>query len=252
MKRLYKSILGIIFFAAVLLVWLAYPVQGVPMLSYHMVNTLPETYSIDPAEFEKHMKYLAEHGYTAISLQQFFKARNQQEVLPAKPVIITFDDGYQDNYQNALPIMEQYGMKGTVFIITDSVGKPNYLSWNEIREMQQRNTEIGSHTVTHVKLKELSYADQLKEVAESKQILEKQVGKPVEFLAYPYGGYNDSATKALQAAGYLGACSGKAGLNNHTTDPYALKRISIPRPRYGMWEFRLRLLRADVCAKLGK
>lgn len=252
MKRLYKSILGIIFFVMALFTWLIYPVQGVPMLSYHMINSLPETYSIDPGEFEHHMKYLAEQGYTAISLQQLFLARNHQWALPAKPVIITFDDGYQDNYQNALPIMEKYGMRGTVFIITDSVGKPNYLSWDEIRVMQQRNTEIGSHTLTHVKLKELSYADQLKEMAGSKKILEKQLGKPAEFLAYPYGSYNDSVTKALQEAGYLGACSGKVGLNDNVTNPYALKRISIPRPKYGMWEFRLRMLRANVYAKMGR
>lgn len=252
MNRLYKAILGIIFFAVAIISWLLYPAHGVPILAYHMVNSQPETYSIDPEEFERHMRYLAEHGYTAISLQEFFQAMDYNEALPEKPVIITFDDGYLDNYQTALPIMEKYGMKGTVFVIAGDVGKPGYLSWDRIKEMRQRKTEIGSHTTTHAKLKDLSYDDQFKETAEAKKLLEGQLQRPVEFMAYPYGGYNDSVVKAIQAAGYLGACTGKAGLNNRSTDHYALRRINIPRPRCGLWEFRLRLLRADIWAKIGK
>lgn len=252
MNRLYKAILGIIFFAVAVTGWLIYPVRGIPVLSYHMVNAQPETYSIDPADFEDHMRYLAENGYTAISLKQFYAATQHQETLPAKPVIITFDDGYQDNYQIALPVMEKFGMKGTVFVIVDNVGKPGYLSWQQIKEMQQRNTEIGSHTLTHAKLNELAYNDQVKETLDSKTKLEGQLGIAVDFLAYPYGKYNESAIHVLQQAGYLGACSGRPGLNTDSTNAYALKRISIPRPKFGMWEFRLRLLRATIWEKIGK
>lgn len=251
MKPFYKVLLGIIFFAGAAIAWLLLPAAGIPILAYHMVNPQEDTYSIDPAEFERQMRYLTENGYTAISLKELFQASGHPEALPAKPVVITFDDGYEDNYSIALPILQKYGMKGTVFVVAANVGTPGYLTWQQIKEMQLRYTEIGSHTLTHVTLRDLNYAEQVKELADSKKILETQLGQPVEFLAYPYGGYNESVINALKQTGYLGACTGKTGLNTASTPPYFLKRISVPKPKYGMWEFRLRLLRANIYEKIG-
>lgn len=238
--------------AIILLVtlWLLAPGAGVPILAYHQVSSVPEIYSIDPEEFEQQMEYLASHGYTAISLAELFATKNGGGELPKKPVIITFDDGYADNYLTALPIMEKYHMKGTVFIISGQVGQPEYMTWEQIRAMQAKKTEIGSHTHSHVAVTDVNQAQLVDELVRSKQLLEVNLGQPVEFLAYPYGQYNQQAIDALRQAGYRGACTGLPGLGKTSGDPYQLKRVNVPRPKYGLWEFRLRLIRAQIYAKL--
>jgi peptidoglycan/xylan/chitin deacetylase (PgdA/CDA1 family) len=247
MKRTFQ-IIGALMLATVL--WLSVPSDGVPILAYHQVSSLPEVYSIDAVEFEQQMQYLAEHGYTAISLAELFAAGKSGTKLPSKPIIISFDDGYEDNYQTALPIMEKYHLKGTVFVIAGQVGQTEYMSWEQLKAAQARGMEIGSHTLNHVALNEISPAEQLNELVRSKQMLEAKLGCPVQFLAYPYGQYNSSTIATLQQAGYSGACTGLPGLAVTKGDVYQLKRVNVPRPKYGLWEFRLRLLRAQIYGKL--
>lgn len=250
MSRAYRTTALFFFVLFLAAIWLVYP-AGVPILAYHMVSDEPEIYSVDSRDFETQMSYLAAQGYTAISLAELFDATGGKARLPAKPVVITFDDGYEDNYSQALPIMEKYGMKATVFVIAGSVGQPGYLSWQQIQEMHNRHTEIGSHTMTHMALNELSPAERRQEIVDSKILLEQHLGTPVEFLAYPYGQFDTAIQEILREAGYRGACSGIAGFNLKGGNAYALKWVNIPRPQYGLWEFRLRLLRANVYSKLG-
>jgi peptidoglycan/xylan/chitin deacetylase (PgdA/CDA1 family) len=230
--------------------WLLVPSAGVPILAYHQVSTEPEVYSIDPDKFEEQMHYLSNNGYTAISLAELFAANSGGQPLPPKPVIITFDDGYTDNYQTALPIMEKYGMKGTVFVIAGQVGQPGYMTWDQIKFMQAKGIEIGSHTYSHIALTDIGQPQLVDELGRSKQVLETNLAKPVNFLAYPYGQYNPSTIAAVKQAGYIGACSGLPGLGTIKDDAYQLKRVNIPRPKYGLWEFRIRLMRAEIFAKL--
>jgi peptidoglycan/xylan/chitin deacetylase (PgdA/CDA1 family) len=230
--------------------WLLIPSSAVPILAYHQISEEADVYSVDPQEFEEQMRYLVENGYQAVSLQELFDSYAGRITLPAKPVVITFDDGYVDNYTAALPIMERYGMRATVFIIINVVGQPDYLSWQQIEEMSNRHTEIGSHTMNHVALSEITPTERLLEITASKALLEQRLGKPVEFLAYPYGKFDVATEDSLRQAGYRGACSGVAGLNFSDDNPYTLKRINVPRPRYGLLEFRLRLLRAELVSKL--
>lgn len=231
-------------------IWLVAPGAGVPLLAYHQVSNVPEVYSIDPEQFEEHMQYLASHGYTAISLAELFDSRSSARPLPPNPVIITFDDGYTDNCLTALPIMEKYGMKGTVFVIAGQVGQTEYLTWDQIRFMQAKGTEIGSHTYSHIALSGLDQPRLMDELTRSKQVLESNLGKPVDFLAYPFGQYDAAAITGVKQAGYAGACTGEPGQVTAGVDAYKLKRVNIPRPKYGLWEFRLRLLRAQIYAKL--
>ncbi|TWH45193.1 polysaccharide deacetylase family protein [Sporomusa sp. KB1] len=230
--------------------WLLAPGGGVPILAYHQVSSLPEIYSIDADEFDQQMQYLAENGYTAISLSELFAARQGGGKLPSQPVVITFDDGYEDNYLTALPIMEKHGMKGTVFVIAGQVGQTEYMTWEQLKALQQKGMEIGSHTFSHVALNEISPPEQLAELVRSKQVLETNLGQPVEFLAYPYGQYDSVTIAGVQQAGYTGACTGRPGLGTTSGDVYQLNRVNIPRPKYGLWEFRLRLLRAQIYGKL--
>ena len=231
------------------LVW--WPAVGVPILAYHQVSAADEIYSVTAAQFEEQMNYLHENGYTSIHLQQLNDSFEGKFILPDKPIVITFDDGYEDNLLAALPIMEKYDMQSTIFIATSLVGTPDYLSWQQIADIQARNTEIGSHTMTHVGLASVSAEQQRFEIRGSKAALEQHLGKPIIFFAYPYGQFTPITQQLLREAGYLGACSGIPGLNRKGVDVYALKRVNVPHPRYGLWEFRLRLLRANLYSKLG-
>lgn len=237
---------------SIFIVWLlVYPAAGVPVLAYHMVSSVPERYSIFPEEFDEQMRYLTDNGYKAVSLAEMVDGLAGRGQLPAKPVVITFDDGYRDNLTTALPIMEKYGLRGTVFVIASQVGQADYLTWDEIKEMQRRGTEIGSHTVSHAVLTDITLPEREREVRLSKEMIEDQLGTKVEFLAYPFGQFDASMFDILQQAGYRGACTGLAGQNKSGVNPYALKRVNVPLPRFGLWEFRIRLLRAEIYSKLG-
>ncbi|MDT8904046.1 polysaccharide deacetylase family protein [Anaeroselena agilis] len=232
-------------------VWAAWPAAGVPILSYHKVGDTEEAYSVAPADFERQMAYLADKGYTAITMADLFGRLTAGKPLPARPVVITFDDGYADNYYTALPIMAKYGMRATVFVVTDFLGERPYLTWDEVKALRAAGTEIGSHSLAHRALPELPADERLRDVAASKEGLEWRLDAPVRFFAYPFGRYDAASEEALQAVGYRAAVSTRLGLNNPGDDLYALKRINIPRSRWGLLEFRLRLLRANVYEKLG-
>lgn len=246
MKRVHKISLAVVTVGLLFFVLFSCVPLGVPILAYHMVGQEEELYSVSPAEFDRQLAYLKDKGYTAVSLQELFSGFAGKTALPAKPVVITFDDGYRDNYLTALPILEKHGMKATVFVVAGQAGQGEYLSWDQMRALHKRGTEIGSHTVRHLALSEISPAEQLQEAVESKKILEKELGVPIAFLAYPYGKFTEETVAALQAAGYHGACSGLPGLNAPDTPRYSLKRVNVPRPRLGLWEFKIRLLRAEI------
>ncbi|MBP2655253.1 MAG: polysaccharide deacetylase [Firmicutes bacterium] len=232
--------------------WLAWPAKGVPVLAYHQVSYDDDLYSVSPDDFERQMDYLASQGYSAVTLEDLTQYMAGSGQLPDKPVVITFDDGYQDNYTTALPIMEKYGMRSTVFVITDKIGQPGYLSWQEIRDMRRRGTDIGSHTVGHVVMSDISLDECQKEVTVSKQLLEQGTGQLVKYLAYPYGKFDIAMFDILRQAGYKGACAGITGLNKLGENPFRIKRIGIPRSRAGLLEFKLRLFRASVYSKIGR
>lgn len=243
--KLFRKILLLAGFAFVLF-RLFSPPEGIPILAYHRVNSDGEMYSISPGDFEAQLRYLKEKGYATVSLAEMQEAFAGKRSLPVKPIVITFDDGYADNYLQALPLLEKYGFTATVFVLAGHVGQPEYLSWEQIRAMQERRTEIGSHTFSHADLNRLTPDEQRRELAESKRLLEEKLGTPVEYLAYPYGQFSPALFALLEETGYRGACTGLSGFNGMGTPPYALKRINIPQPRYGLYEFRARLLRAQV------
>lgn len=232
-------------------VWATWPAAGVPMLAYHKVGDTEEAYSVAPGDFERQMAYLADKGYTAVTMADLVNHMTAGKPLPPRPVVITFDDGYADNYFTALPIMAKYGMRATVFVVTDFLGERPYMTWDELKALRAAGTEIGSHTLHHRALPDLPAGERLRDLAMSKEGLEWRLDAPVRFLAYPFGSYDADTIAALKAAGYRAAASTRLGLNNPGDDLYALKRINIPRSRWGMLEFRLRLLRANVYAKLG-
>lgn len=260
-KRKSSNWLGLIFGAAAVLVILtaavfgvtaAFPPEGVLILEYHKVNDWSEdSYTVKPEDFAAQMDELRAQGYETISILDFLRAKKGKQILPEKAVIVTLDDGYKDNYTDMLPIMESRGMKATVFMVTNDIGLPGYLTWDMLRDMQNRGIEIGSHTANHLPLTEMSPADAREEVQLSKTLLEWNGIKTIFGLSYPNGKYKDFMPQMLKESEYLAAVTGDAGLNTFETNPYLLHRINIPRPHFGIEEFRLRIWKAKIFARLG-
>ncbi len=201
----------------------------VPILMYHHVGDNPRSKSqasmVSPENFARQMKYLHDHRYHVMSLDELVTAIAQKRDLPRNSVVITFDDGYENNYTRAFPVLRQYGFPATIFLISDLVGEEGYLTWEQIREMQAAGLSFGSHTRRHPFLPVLDDASARDEIINSRKILEEKLGQPVLYLAYPSGGYNEKIEQITREAGYKGAVTTNRGFARLNRDVYALKRV---------------------------
>lgn len=229
-----------------------YPPQGTLILEYHKINDrTKDDYTVSTADFAAQMDALKEDGYTTISVLDFLRAKKGKQELPEKPVIVTFDDGYSDNYTEALPILEKRGMKATLFMVTNDIGLPGYLSWDQLFDMEKRGIELGSHTANHLPLTNMTLDEARDELQKSKLQMEWKGLKTIFVLSYPNGKYDKYMPKLLKEQEYLAAVTGDAGVNTFQTDPYRLLRTNVPPPRFGIREFRLRIWKAKAMALLG-
>ena len=251
--------IGGIFFVAALFLVLIFCLptpEGFPILEYHQITDNPdpraEIYSVPPAEFSAQLDYLQENGYTTITLNDYMTARRYGKKLPAKPIVLTFDDGYENNYTEMLPILEAHGMTAVVYVITNFLGKPDYMTFEQVQDMQRRGLEIGSHSADHLPLPALSGDFLDNQIRQSKILLEWSGLDPIGSFSFPHGIYNEKIIEMLKSENYLTAVTGEAGLNNFETDPYKLRRIHIRKPHFGILEFRWRLLKADIFERLKK
>ena len=244
----------LLFLAFVAWVLTAEPPAGFPILEYHMVTENPrpgaEKYVVPPADFAEQLDYLASEGYTTITPQDYARARKGKQTLPEKPVILSFDDGYEDNHRVVLPMLEEHGMKAVFYVVTNDIGLPGYMTWDNLFDMERRGMEIGSHTANHIPLTTLPPEKQREELRLSKLMLEWKGLKTIYSFSYPTGAYDEGIVTMLAEEDYLTAVTGEAGLNNVETNPYLLHRVNIPPPHFGLTEFRLRLMKADIAARL--
>ena len=220
------------------------------VLNYHKVDNTFISLAVRPDDFDKQMQYLSDNGYNTITPDELYDSLAGNKELPENPVLITFDDGYEDNYTTMLPIIEKYNMKAVVYMVTNDIGKSGYLTWDELRDMQERGVEIGSHTANHQPLTKLERDKQIEEMHLSKLLMEWNGIKTVFSFSYPNGAYDENMPMLLQENEYLTAVTGDAGLNTMTTNPYLLQRLNIPRPRFGLLEFKLRLFKAELFTRL--
>lgn len=185
----------------------------IPILIYHYIGNNPnpkdlarDNLSVSPDKFEAQMEYLSEGGFNTLTLDKMYQALKTGSTLPPKSVILTFDDGYIDFYFNAYPILKKYGLSATVFIPTALMNQGYYLSWDQIREMDSSGLiSFQSHSVSHADLPSLDHDQLFFQLRESKKTLEQVLGKPVDFLAYPYGTSNSDVWQATKEVGYLAA-----------------------------------------------
>lgn len=203
--------------------------SGIPVLNYHQINDVDENMlTVSTTEFETQMTWLEENGYKTITISELLNALEGKESLPERPVLITFDDGYIDNYQCAFPILKKHNMKACIFLISEYVSLyPNYLTWEQLSEMQLSGIEFGSHTVDHNVLTELSPNSVNHELADSKSVLERRLGRRVEVLAYPCGFTNEYIKTRVNATGYRAAFTVNLGNVQPDDDLYALNRVPI-------------------------
>lgn len=224
----------------------------VPVLNYHKVDSLYHSLSLTPQEFEEQIRYLSEQGYHSITPDQLMAYLRHGKSLPDKPVLITFDDGYRDNYTNAFPILKKYGFTATIFLVTGLVGHdPRFLTWEQAGEMQQAGFVFGSHTVHHAALTKLGQDEAFAELTESSLEIEQRLGTRPRYFAYPTGAYNLQTAELVQKAGYRAAFTiryGEVGLNS---DFYALERIPLFKMAHSFRSFYYRLTAAPLLERLG-
>jgi len=224
------------------------------VLNYHKIDNMHISLSVKPEDFERQMKYLTEHNFHSITPQELYAALVDGTELPENPVLITFDDGYMDNYTNAYPILKKYGLKATIFVITGFLDRaqPGYFTWGQAAEMEASGLiNIESHTVTHTSLTDLTEEQVKMELERSKNDIERRLGKQVDFLAYPTGTYNLHIAALVKEAGYKGAFTVKYGNVDRASNVFAIERVPVFHTENTYRSFLERLQYIPIFERLG-
>ena len=186
--------------------------QQVPILCYHQIrewtasdSKRAKDYIVPVTNFREQMKMLADSGYHTILPDQLYDYLTKGTPLPAKPVMLTFDDNKEDQFTIARDVMNKYGFKGVFFIMTVSLNRPHYMSPQQIKQLYVEGNVIASHTWDHGNVKTYKDEDWMKQIDKPSQQLEKIVGKKLEYFAYPFGLWDKAAIDQLKQRGYKAA-----------------------------------------------
>lgn len=203
----------------------------VPVIMYHSINQdhMKSKLSVSPESFQRQMEFLKRRHYNVVSLDTLTTIIREKRPIPPKTLAITFDDGYENVYKDAFPVLKKYNLPATVFIITDWTDRQGFMNWSQIKEMSDSGIDIGGHTITHSWLPTLSSEELEKEVVNSKKEIERQLKKPVNFFCYPMGRFDSKVRQKVIDAGYKGAVTTNPGAKYPRHDIYAMKRIRISR-----------------------
>jgi peptidoglycan/xylan/chitin deacetylase (PgdA/CDA1 family) len=208
----------------------------VPILMYHHIRVLSSKagndwreITVTPQEFSDQMAYLRDHNYQAIHLADLVAYFEHGTSLPQNPVIITFDDAWDDGYKIAYPILRKQGLTASFFVPANWITRVDgTLTWDQIAEMSANGIEFGSHSMTHPFLTKQKPGGLTWELETSKALLEKHTGKTVNILAYPYGFYDDRVLEATREAGYVAGVTIDRGIWATKDNLMTLRRIGIP------------------------
>lgn len=207
---------------------------AIPILMYHQVKDLPPTagledltWTVSPAALDAQLGYLADKGYVTISLDQLLDGMAGKASLPAKPVVITFDDGWRTQYTNALPMLKKYKQTATFYVVSTYMGYGAYFTWEMTAEVRDAGMTIAGHTLDHANLPTLSAPALDKELRDSKAALESKLAITVSHFAYPYGAYNDAVVAAVKRAGYRTASTINPVSVKNPVSSYLLPRIRV-------------------------
>lgn len=218
------------------------PGTSIPVLAYHRIAVSGPAglapYRVSPDAFAEQMAFLRDNGYAVLSLAQFREAQVKGLAMPHRSVLLTFDDGYRDFAENALPVLAKHSFPAALFVVEDRVGgtadwdgafgePAALLDWADLRDVAQRNVAIGSHTRTHPHLSELSPEGTVAELSLSRTRLEAELGRPVTALAYPYGDTNPLVATWAACCGYELAFTCREERSAFTDDRMLLPRITV-------------------------
>ena len=204
-----------------------------PVVMYHRISnrTLPNDGGrvLPTLEFEEQLMCLRDEGFTTLFASDYHKIRKGLMDCPEKPIMLTFDDGYDDNLLEAYPLLRRYGMKGNFYIITASIGANGHMTESQLLRIDPTVVEIGSHTVNHRNLSNCSHRRLVRELVDSRLELEFLLGRNIDTFAFPYGGYDDEAVKMTEQAGYQVAFTTDRGRNDWHDKGLTLKRVTVAR-----------------------
>ena len=206
----------------------------VPVLVYHSVmphhqgqTAEQRVLDVDDSVFVAQMRYLVDGGYHVVSFAALVDALEGRDTLPNRAVVITFDDGWENQYRHAFPILRRFGLTATFFVFTTSIGKDSKLmTWKQLRELQAAGMTIGSHTRTHPVLPDY-HAALHNEVEMSRADIDQHLGHAPDFFAYPFGAWDAQSAASAHTAGYRAARTYRGGPWNAPSDLYHLRAVPI-------------------------
>ena len=207
-----------------------------PILMYHRIDlvkpTLPEItqrLTVDPRVFAAQMRWLVRNGFHTVTPLQVFEALEHGRPLPRRPVMITFDDGYRDVLWKAAPELHKLHLHAVEFVITGRTSgpDPSFLTWPELNSLQRLGVVIGSHTVDHLPLAELPPAQAFAQLRDSRAALQRHLGHPVQWFAYPFGSVDPTVERLVRRAGYVLAVTTAPGAEQSAREPFLLHRDEI-------------------------
>jgi peptidoglycan/xylan/chitin deacetylase (PgdA/CDA1 family) len=208
----------------------------VPILMYHYVSDPPADadrvrvdLSVTPRRFEEQLRYLKDAGYTCVSLSDLVRYLQEGTPLPPNPVVLTFDDGYVDNYLYAFPLLRQYGFRGTFFVITGFLDEQRhgYLSWEQAATMEENGMDVEPHSYTHTDLRGRSVDYLVWQIEGSREAIEAHLHKTAAFFCYPAGRYDAQTIAVLRSAHFQAAVTTNPGSDHTTSGLLELTRVRV-------------------------
>ena len=207
----------------------------IPVILYHYVrNIAPQpdhlgwNLSISPTIFQQQMEYLKKENYTTITPHDLHEYLKYGHPLPNKPILLTFDDGYLDFFEEVLPVLKDYNLNATNFVVTNFIGHKNYMDWYHLRYLLTTDhVFLGAHTQNHKKLTQLNPEKLEQEIAVNKMTLEEWLGTAIDYLAYPYGNYNDEVLSIVKKHKFKAAFTTEPSNIHKTSELLKLPRIKI-------------------------
>jgi len=204
-----------------------------PILMYHYVRVaapgdkLGFGLSVTPDNFAAQMAWLSAHGYTPVTMRDAVLMIEKQRPSPEKPIALTFDDAYADFYTAAVPILQRYGFTATSYVPTRLVGLPDYLTWDQVVELDQQGFEMAAHTEFHVGLGRANLARARTEISGSMADLESHLGHPVTDFCYPYGSFDPQVVQLVKQSGFLSATTTLDGTWHDQSQMFTLTRVRV-------------------------
>ena len=207
------------------------PDAALLVLCYHKILDENISYAVKPDNFHRQIDIVKKRGYHPISARDLDQWLKGEKKIPRKSFLLTFDDGLSNCYDVVFPYLKEHRLPALFFVINDKIGAPDYLTAEQIQEMIESGfCSFGSHSYSHKPLHVIKNDKLLaREISLSRKELEKTIGSPVDFFAYPFGFWSDSALKVVKESGYQGAFTTISGFNASDTNPYELHRFMLER-----------------------